>query len=1099
MSTETLEPSPRISREQRAHRAGVAKPVALEELMRQKDALFRLTDRLQRAQSIDEVYDASLDAILSALPCDRASILLFDEAHAMRFVAWRDLSEPYRKTVEGKSPWSTEEDDPTPICIDDIDKADLDPRLKAAIRDEGIRAIGFFPLIASGRLIGKFMTYSNSPHVYSSDEVEFSLTIARQLAFAIERCSADQALRAKEQRLRAELADTQLLQRISAELLDERNVNALYEKLVDAAMAIMRSDFGSMQVLHPQPAELQVLAARGFTPQARQFWERVNANSGSACAAALRSQQRVIVSDVIGSEIVGPADRETYLQTGIRAVQSTPLLTRSGRMVGVISTHWREPHSPSERSLRLLDILARQAADLIERLRAAEELNAVKDRLATEVEDLKRLHAFSARLMHHTEVGAVLHDLLLAATDLMPGRMGTVQLYDGRTDVLRLISTVGLPRSLAEVFNRIDSQGITTCAAALRAERRIVVPDLWVDPQFQRFAQVVRAYHIRSAQSTPLLDETGAVAGIVTTYCDEPCEPTERQMRLLDLYAEVAVRQLERKRSEENLAFLAELSAAFAPIGSMKDIARITSERIRKYFGAAGVSFAHVNTDADVASVFHSERNPALTGASATQRISDYLGPETIAELSAGRIVAINDVITDPRTASWLASYAQWDVRALVLAPHISNGRWKSTLTIYKTTPYKWRAKDLELLEEIAARVHIRLERARAEEALAESEAKLREDDRRKDEFLAMLAHELRNPLAPIVNAVHLLGRSKVSDPTLQRVRDIIDRQAARLARLVDDLLEVSRITSGRIQLHLERVSLGSAIDRAIETVRPLIEQRRHALQLSLPEHPVWLHADPARLEQIVVNLLNNAAKYTDDGGTIQMRVHIEDHFAVLKIIDNGIGIEPDLQPRIFDLFTQAERSLDRSSGGLGIGLSLVQRLVAMHGGTVSVQSAVGQGSEFTVRLPLAVEDESRSDEGDGSVEHPARRTLRILVVDDNVDAAQSFAMLLEASGHKVEVAHDGFEALSAADDLEPQVVFLDIGLPKLNGYEVARRLREHPAHRRATLVAMTGYGQSSDRELAQAAGFDHHLVKPAYYASVEPILAAVGRTPSRG
>ncbi|HEY8506901.1 MAG TPA: GAF domain-containing protein, partial [Steroidobacteraceae bacterium] len=517
-----------------------AKPVALEELMRQKDALFRLTDRLQRAGSINEVYEASLDAILSALPCDRASIHLFDEARAMRFVAWRDLSEPYRKAVEGKSPWSTEED-LAPICIDDIEKAGFDSQLKEIIRAEGIGAIGFFPLISSGRLIGKFMTYSNSPHVYSADEVDFSLTIARQLAFAIERISADQALRAKEQRLRAELADTQLLQRVSAELIDERNVHALYEKLVDAAMAIMRSDFGSMQVLHPERGELQVLVARGFTPEARKFWDRMDANSGSSCAAVLRSQQRVIVPDVTSSDVIGSGNREMYLLTGIRAVQSTPLLTRSGRMVGVISTHWREPNSPSERRLRLLDILARQAADLIERLRATEELNAVKDRLATEVEDLKRLHAFSARLMHHTEVGAVLHDLLVAATDLMPGRMGTVQLYDGRRDVLKLISTINLPRSLAESFNQIDPAGYTTCAAALRMERRIVVPDLWVHPQFRRLAQVVRPHQIRAAQSTPLLDETGAVAAIVTTYCDRPWEPTERQLRLLDLYAEVAV------------------------------------------------------------------------------------------------------------------------------------------------------------------------------------------------------------------------------------------------------------------------------------------------------------------------------------------------------------------------------------------------------------------------------------------------------------------------------------------------------------------------------------------------------------------------------
>jgi PAS domain S-box-containing protein len=385
-------------------------------------------------------------------------------------------------------------------------------------------------------------------------------------------------------------------------------------------------------------------------------------------------------------------------------------------------------------------------------------------------------------------------------------------------------------------------------------------------------------------------------------------------------------------------------------------------------------------------------------------------------------------------------------------------------------------------------------ERKRVEEALRTSEEKLKEADRRKDEFLAMLAHELRNPLAPIANAVHLLRQNRAENPVQEQARAIIERQSARLARLVDDLLEVSRITTGRIRLHMERVVIGGIVQRAVETVRPLIEQHRHALSLSLPTEPIWLYADAARLEQVVVNLLTNAVKYTDDDGRIELEVRCEGNDVVLSVRDNGIGIDPELLPRVFDLFTQAERSLDRAHGGLGIGLSLVQRLVSMHGGTVVANSTLGQGSEFMVRVPAAVAPvapaEANAASNDVATVHP----LRILVVDDNVDAARSMAMLLEVSGHVVWLAHDGVAAVAAAAEYRPHVLFLDIGLPKLDGYRVAECLRSNAATRDIVLVAITGYGQAADREQARAAGFDHHLVKPVDFPSVEEILAQISK-----
>ena len=363
----------------------------------------------------------------------------------------------------------------------------------------------------------------------------------------------------------------------------------------------------------------------------------------------------------------------------------------------------------------------------------------------------------------------------------------------------------------------------------------------------------------------------------------------------------------------------------------------------------------------------------------------------------------------------------------------------------------------------------------------------------RKDEFLAMLSHELRNPLAAIFYALPLLSLQKSDDPMQLRARAIIERQARQLNHLVDDLLEISRVTTGRVQLRQAQVMIGDIVTRAVETAQPLITQRRHTLTVSLPEQPLWLPADAARLEQVVVNLLTNAAKYTDEGGRIGLSVQHEGTTAVLRVKDNGIGIAPELLPCIFDLFTQAERSLDRSQGGLGIGLCLVRRLVEMHGGTVTATSAVGQGSEFVVCLPTT--SASAPPLPAPLLGKPAPvgdKPCRVLVVDDNLDAAQTLAMLLEFLGHEVRTMHDGVPALAEAVDWRPDVVLLDIGLPGLSGYEVAQRIRQHPLLSGIVVVALTGYGQDTDRQCSREAGFDHHLTKPVDFDVVEKILKSV-------
>ena len=385
-------------------------------------------------------------------------------------------------------------------------------------------------------------------------------------------------------------------------------------------------------------------------------------------------------------------------------------------------------------------------------------------------------------------------------------------------------------------------------------------------------------------------------------------------------------------------------------------------------------------------------------------------------------------------------------------------------------------------------------ERSRLERKTVEQAQKLVELDRRKDEFLAMLSHELRNPLAPLSSAVQLLRLHKNDDPVQQQAHGVIERQVGQLKHLVNDLLEVSRITTGSVRLRQDQVSLSDVVERAVETAQPLIRQHRHELAVALPQQAIFLHADAARLEQVLVNLLTNAAKYTDDGGHIWLSVEQEGDasgaVAVVRVRDSGIGIDAELLPRIFDLFTQAERSLDRSEGGLGIGLSLVQRLVELHGGTVKAYSTPGQGSEFVVRLPVM--PTALLPLPAHPVAPPSATSRKVLIVDDNVDAVQSLANLLKLFGHEVQIAYDGQSGLEAAQATRPDVVLLDIGLPGLTGFEVAEQIRQQPALDGTVLVALTGYGRDADRQLSQEAGFDHHLVKPADFAEVQTILASI-------
>ena len=410
------------------------------------------------------------------------------------------------------------------------------------------------------------------------------------------------------------------------------------------------------------------------------------------------------------------------------------------------------------------------------------------------------------------------------------------------------------------------------------------------------------------------------------------------------------------------------------------------------------------------------------------------------------------------------------------------------------------RARALEqsnaaLTSEVQIRQTAEVALARANSRLESTMAALREADRKKDEFLATLAHELRNPLAPVIHAVKLMESPAADEPQRQWGREVIARQVQRMALLLDDLLDVSRITRGRLELRKDYVDLQSLVNSAVETARPLIDAKNHTLTVDLPADPVVLEVDPLRLSQALSNLLTNAAKYTDAQGQIKLTALQDAEGLVVRVSDNGIGIESAVIKGLFEMFSQIDSAIDRAEGGLGIGLALVKGLLALHGGTVQATSpGLGQGSEFTIRLPRPVVVERRAT---GSNKPPSPAAVlagprgKVVVADDNRDAADSLKLLLELSGYDTFVAYNGQQALDFGARERPSAFILDVGMPDMTGYEVARRIRQHAWGRSALLVAVTGWGQDDDKERAKAAGFDHHFTKPVNPEAVEQVLVA--------
>jgi signal transduction histidine kinase/CheY-like chemotaxis protein len=682
----------------------------------------------------------------------------------------------------------------------------------------------------------------------------------------------------------------------------------------------------------------------------------------------------------------------------------------------------------SQRAVRLRGA----CVDVTERKQIDAQLEATRGQLSQQVDDLNHLHELSTHLLETPQLVRQLSMILGAVAHFHGARRGMVSLCEPGTGGLRIEASLGFD---AAALAMAESLGTGPCAEACRQHARVVVEDTRTSETFQACRDFFETQAIRAVHSTPLINSHGQVLGAITVYLDEPREPTERERRLADICARKA--------------------AVFAERASTRDELLVTQGRFEAVLAASGAPFV------------------ILRPVRQAHRIVDfewvYLNRAAAEALGCGADAVVGQRVLRNPVCRWMGHPAfSYCVTAVESA-----STCEFDAVDHEGEQQRW-------LHCIASPIPDGLgvwftdisERMRNEQLL-------RESGRRKDEFLATLAHELRNPLAPIRQATLLAMSPHTSDEQKRWSCEVIDRQVSHMALLLDDLLDISRITRGALALRRSPTDLASVLTSALETAHPLIDAKGHQLLTAIDDEPIVFDADPLRLAQVVGNLLTNAAKYTDPGGTIELRAGRRGDAIVIEVQDNGIGIPPESMPEAFRMFAQLRPTSERNGGGLGIGLALSKGLVELHGGTLTGSSeGVGRGSVFTIRLPAA--QASLPAPADG--QEPAvreRRRLRVLIADDNRDASDTLAALLEADGHELRMAYDGNEALRLWRQERPDVCLLDIGMPGRTGYQVAREIRRTPGGEATLLVAVTGWSQLHDRELALEAGFDLHLTKP--------------------
>jgi signal transduction histidine kinase/ActR/RegA family two-component response regulator len=666
--------------------------------------------------------------------------------------------------------------------------------------------------------------------------------------------------------------------------------------------------------------------------------------------------------------------------------------------------------------------------------------------LRQQLTDLEQLHDLSEHLPLVSSLPEQLNLILRTLVAVHDTRQGLLSIYDPPANELCVIGSMGFSRLALEQLKCVRG-GEGACGIACLERRRVVVEDTEQDECFAPFRHVARHEGFRAVHSTPLLSHAGEILGAISVHFATPRSPTAREIRLADICARKAAVYIERSKAEA--------------------LAQEREQRFQIVLDASAVPFSILSPVRDdsgsIVDFRWSYLNPAA--AQVLNRNNDMLLGQRVSEILPG---------TWSETGlfeSYVAVAERKEVREFDLNSSANGiaGWFHVVASPLQDSVAVWYADVTE-------------------RKLREQE--LRSADRRKDEFLATLAHELRNPLAPIRQAALVAQKPTATDAQKKWCHEVIERQVQHMSLLLDDLLDVSRITRGVLQLRKQLTTLQAIVDSAVETTRPLLEAKRHSLKMdSLPYVP--LNVDPLRISQVIANLLANAAKYTDPEGTIEITARTSGADLVLAVIDTGIGIAREELGSIFNMFSQIKSVHERSEGGLGIGLALTRGLVELHGGTIEASSAgLGAGSTFSLRLPAVVDKTQMGSVAAQSAAPKLVLSRRILLADDNQDSARSLATLLRMDGHEVTLAHDGEAAYERFLDFHPDVALLDIGMPRLSGYELAKRIRAQRQFDVVLLVAITGWGQPSDRSRADAAGFDHHLTKPVEYGTLARLLA---------
>jgi PAS domain S-box-containing protein len=624
-------------------------------------------------------------------------------------------------------------------------------------------------------------------------------------------------------------------------------------------------------------------------------------------------------------------------------------------------------------------------------------------------------------------------------------------------------------------------------SAAFRRERvvsRNIASDALWEPERKRLA----AQHgFQACWSTPIVSSGGEVLGTVALYYPRPHQPDPLELRLVDIVTRTAAIAIERKRGEEGLKshserlrLLWEAAAVLLTTDEPEALIRALFVRIAPHLGLDAFLNHMLNESGEQLELFSfAGVSPQLAGEVSKIAPSSALFGDVVATHEPYSVASVHSS-SEPEH-ELLKSLG---LRAYACVPLVAGERLLGTLSFCSRQREHFEADEIEFMRTVTRYLTVAYERLRL---LRE----LRQADRKKDDFIALLAHELRNPLAPLRNGLAVMRLASADAAAMGRAQTIMERQLAHMVRLIDDLLDVSRISLNKMQLRRSPVALSDVMTSAVETARPAIDAAEHELRISLPSERVMLEADLTRLAQVFGNLLTNAAKYTPKRGRIDFSAELQAEAVVIAVADNGIGLRPESLRSIFGMFSQVDHSFERTTGGLGIGLALVKGLSEMHGGSVHAESAgPGQGSRFTVCLPVitAPATEAERASGDSTTLHKAAR--RILLADDNRDSAESLATMLRLSGNEVHTAHDGVEAVERAESIKPEVILMDVGMPRLNGYDATRRIRSHDWGRRMIVIALTGWGQESDRRQSQEAGCDAHVVKPVDPARLSELIA---------